>query len=92
MSAIATLGRLSGHQRIAGQLVQSSGGTSIVVIDPATEERIGEVIEASPSDIDQAIAAANAAQRTWRAVNTHRRAEPTSRGVAAHKGKSPTRS
>jgi acyl-CoA reductase-like NAD-dependent aldehyde dehydrogenase len=75
MSAIAAFGRLSGHQRVAGQLMRSSGGTSISVIDPASEERIGEVIEATPGDIDQAVAAANAAQHAWRATNYHRRTE-----------------
>jgi acyl-CoA reductase-like NAD-dependent aldehyde dehydrogenase len=46
------------------------------VIDPATEERIGEIADATPAeDVTQAVAAANAAQRAWRKVNHHRRAE-----------------
>src|SRR5271167_624319 len=75
MCAIAAFKRLSGHQRIGGGLVRSSGGTSIGVIDPATEQRIGEIADATPADIDQAVAVANAAQRAWRTVNYHRRAE-----------------
>src|SRR5450755_2431938 len=75
MSAIAAFKRLSGHQRIAGRLVRSNGETSIGVVDPATEERIGEIADATPADIDQAVAVANAAQRAWRTVNYHRRAE-----------------
>jgi len=35
MCAIAAFKRLSGHQRIGGGLVRSSGGTSIGVINPA---------------------------------------------------------
>ena len=75
MSALTAFGRLSGHQKIAGQLVRSGAGTSIGVIDPATEERIGEIADATSDEIAQAVTAANAAQRAWRTVNYHRRAE-----------------
>jgi acyl-CoA reductase-like NAD-dependent aldehyde dehydrogenase len=75
MSATAAFSRLSGYQRIGGRLVHSNGGAVLDVCDPATEQRIGEIADASPADIDQAVAAANAAQRGWRSVNHHRRAE-----------------
>jgi len=75
MSAKEAFARLSGHQRIAGRLVQSSGSSAISVWDPATEERLGQIPDASAADLDQAVAAANAAQRAWRNVNHHRRAE-----------------
>jgi betaine-aldehyde dehydrogenase len=75
MSATAALKRLSGHQRIAGRIVRAAGSATIAVIDPATEERIGDIVEATPREIADAIAAANAAQRGWRRVNYHRRAE-----------------
>src|SRR5712675_1011540 len=75
MKAETAFARLSGHQRIAGQLVRSSGGEAIDVWDPATEERIGQIADADAADIDQAVAAANSAQRGWRGVNFHRRAE-----------------
>jgi acyl-CoA reductase-like NAD-dependent aldehyde dehydrogenase len=75
MSAKAAFTKLSGLQRIAGQFVHSSGGAAIDVWDPATEERIGQIADATAADIDQAVAAANAAQRSWRNVNHHRRAE-----------------
>lgn len=75
MSAVEAFSRLSGHQRIAGRLVRSTGGAAIGVTDPATEERIGEIADAAPAEIDEAVAAANAAQRAWRTVNHHRRAE-----------------
>src|SRR6202453_5094160 len=74
MGATAAFARLSGHQRIEGQLVRA-GGASIAVIDPATEDLIGEISEADPGDIAHSVAAANAAQRSWRGVNHHRRAE-----------------
>ena len=75
MSAIAAFSRLSGHQRIAGQLMRSEGGPTFSVSDPATEERIGEIAEATSRDVDRAVEAANTAQRAWRKVNYHRRAE-----------------
>jgi acyl-CoA reductase-like NAD-dependent aldehyde dehydrogenase len=75
MTAKQSFARLSGLQRIAGRLVQSSGDSSISVSDPATEERLGQIADATAADVDQAVAAANAAQRGWRAVNHHRRAE-----------------
>lgn len=75
MSAIAAFNRLSGHQRIAGQLVRTAGAGAIDVIDPATENRIGEILDATAADIAQAVSVANAAQQAWRGVNYHRRAE-----------------
>jgi acyl-CoA reductase-like NAD-dependent aldehyde dehydrogenase len=75
MSAKAAFKKLSGLQRIAGRLVPSSGGAAIDVTDPATEERIGQIAQATPADVDQAVAAANSAQSSWRNVNHHRRAE-----------------
>jgi acyl-CoA reductase-like NAD-dependent aldehyde dehydrogenase len=75
MGAKAAFTKLSGYQRIAGQLVRSGGAAAIDVWDPATEERLGQIADATPADIDQAVAAANAAQRSWRKVNHHRRAE-----------------
>jgi acyl-CoA reductase-like NAD-dependent aldehyde dehydrogenase len=75
MSAIAAFDRLSGYQRIAGELVRSKGSTSIGVVDPATEDLVGEIAEATSADIAQVVMAANSAQRAWRKVNYHRRAE-----------------
>jgi acyl-CoA reductase-like NAD-dependent aldehyde dehydrogenase len=75
MGARQAFAKLSGHQRIGGRLVQASGASLITVADPATEERLGEIADATAADIDQAVAAANEAQRGWRNVNHHRRAE-----------------
>jgi acyl-CoA reductase-like NAD-dependent aldehyde dehydrogenase len=75
MSATAAFTRLSGHQRISGQLLPSGGGAAIDVWDPATEQRIGQIADATAADVDRAVAAANEAQRGWRGVNYHRRAE-----------------
>src|SRR5258708_20316376 len=75
MDAKTALGRLSGQQGIAGRLVRASGGEAIDVWDPGTEERISQIADADSADIDQAVASANSAQRSWRSVNFHRRAE-----------------
>ena len=75
MDATARFNILSGRHRIDGALRRAAGKQSLAVIDPATEQRIGEVVEATHGEIDAAIAAANAAQRRWASVNYHRRAE-----------------
>jgi acyl-CoA reductase-like NAD-dependent aldehyde dehydrogenase len=75
MTARAAFNRLSGCQRIDGQWAPASAGISFAVIDPATEEQIGEIVEATSEDIALAVSVANQAQRAWRKVNHHRRAE-----------------
>lgn len=75
MSAKAAFARLSGFQRLAGELIRSTGSASIAVTDPATEEIVGHIADASTADIGHAIAAANQVQRRWRTTNHHRRAE-----------------
>ncbi len=75
MDARMTLTRLSDHHRIGGTLQRAAGISVLDVIDPATEDRVGSIVEATPEEIAQAIATANEAQRSWRLVNYHRRAE-----------------
>ena len=75
LGALEAFRRLSGQQRIAGGLARSAGGGAIDVIDPATEERVGEIATANATDIELAVATANHAQGAWRKVNYHRRAE-----------------
>lgn len=75
MDAIAALKALSGHHRIGGGLVRGTGTDAITVSDPATEQPNGEIIEATPAEVSMAIDIANRAQRGWRTINHHRRAE-----------------
>ncbi|HEX3848492.1 MAG TPA: aldehyde dehydrogenase family protein [Steroidobacteraceae bacterium] len=75
MDAAAAFARLSGHQRIGGRLVRSSGGAALDVSDPATEQRNGQIADATAADIDEAVSIANTVQCGWRTVNHHRRAE-----------------
>ena len=75
MSIASLISQLSGRHLIAGERVRGTGGERQRVIDPATEEAIGEIVEATPAEVEHAIRTANAAQRAWRKVNYHRRAE-----------------
>jgi betaine-aldehyde dehydrogenase len=75
MGAVTALKQLSSHHRIGGELRRASGSNTLAVIDPATEARIGEIVEATPAELEAAVAAANAAQRGWSKLNYHRRAE-----------------
>ncbi len=75
MDALNAFSTLSNRHLIEGRLVAASGVRVHAVIDPATEEKIGEVTDATSAEIDLAVAVANAAQRRWRKVNYHKRAE-----------------
>jgi lactaldehyde dehydrogenase/glycolaldehyde dehydrogenase len=50
---------------IDGEFVEHSGGETLPVINPATEEVIAEVPTATPVDVDTAVLAADAAQPAW---------------------------
>jgi betaine-aldehyde dehydrogenase len=75
MSAIDEFKALSGHHRIGGALARAAGTQSLAVIDPATEQPVGEIVEATPAEIAAAIAAARFAQRDWAKSNYHRRVD-----------------
>jgi aldehyde dehydrogenase (NAD+) len=53
---------------IGGAFVPSQGGTRTSDINPATEEPIAEVTEATEADVDRAVEAATAAYPRWRAL------------------------
>ncbi|MDP9064518.1 MAG: aldehyde dehydrogenase family protein [Pseudomonadota bacterium] len=75
MNAIDTFKRLAGKHLIDGQLVAGSGTASIAVIDPATEQPVGHIVDATTREIELAVEVANTAQRSWRKVNYHKRSE-----------------
>jgi acyl-CoA reductase-like NAD-dependent aldehyde dehydrogenase len=60
---------------IGGEYVESTSSTVTEVENPATEEVIAEVPDASSEDIDRAVDAARRAQREWRRVDTLERAQ-----------------
>jgi acyl-CoA reductase-like NAD-dependent aldehyde dehydrogenase len=75
MNALTAFTELSGRHLIGEELVAATGTLRSPVIDPATEAQVGEIAVATATEIDQAIAIANDAQRRWHKVNYHRRAE-----------------
>jgi aldehyde dehydrogenase (NAD+) len=61
---------------IDGRFVDSSGGGSFKTINPATEEVLAEVSEASEADVDLAVAAARRAYtQTWGVMSGRERAK-----------------
>ncbi len=60
---------------IDGEYVASDSGRVIEVENPATEEVIAEVPDASTTDVDRAVKAARRAQREWRRLDHLARAE-----------------
>ncbi len=86
---------------INGEFVQGAGGRGDDVVNPATEEVIGRVPFAEPSDVDAAIAAAKAAFPGWRdagpdfrsgillkaAALLHQRADEIGRVMTLEEGK-----
>ena len=58
---------------IDGAWTKGAGGRTIPVINPATEEVIGQVAHAEKSDLDRALAAADKAFKQWRKVSAYER-------------------
>ena len=58
---------------IDGAWTKGAGGRTIPVINPATEEVIGQVAHAEKSDLDRALAAADKGFRQWRKVSAYER-------------------
>ena len=53
---------------IGGAFVEPEGGKRFATVNPATEATLSQVAEASPADVDRAVAAARAALPTWSAL------------------------
>jgi succinate-semialdehyde dehydrogenase/glutarate-semialdehyde dehydrogenase len=58
---------------IAGEWCQGGSGRTAPVVNPATEETIGEVPLATPADLDRALEAAEHGFRVWRATSVAKR-------------------
>lgn len=68
MDVVAKHRELSGRICVNGSLMDSAG-ERYPVINPATEEVIGEIAETTPHEIDVAITEAAAAQKRWWALS-----------------------
>ena len=75
MDALTAFKQLTNHHLIDGALTAARGSKTLPVIDPATAARVGEIIDATPEEIERAVAIANQAQKKWRKVNYHKRSE-----------------
>lgn len=62
-------------QFINGEFVDSHATNTIQVLNPATNEVIGEVAEGDEQDLKVAVAGAKEAQKAWASVNRVKRAE-----------------
>ena len=74
MSVPKQMSRLSRGLYVRGAVVESSG-EHWTVFDPATEESLGEVADATDAEVDDALAAANGAWKGWWALSALERAE-----------------
>ena len=59
------LNRVSGAVFRSGEITRSAGTQGLDVIDPATENVLGTLVDSTPDEIDACIGEANAAQRHW---------------------------
>ncbi|MFJ9541371.1 NAD-dependent succinate-semialdehyde dehydrogenase [Streptomyces sp. NPDC101225] len=60
---------------IAGEWCQGGTGRTVPIVDPATEEAIGEVPLATAGDLDRALEAADRGFRTWSNTSVARRTQ-----------------
>jgi betaine-aldehyde dehydrogenase len=75
MTVQALFRQFSDCHLISGRLVKGKGETHTSVIDPATEEVLGTITDATSAEVENAVAVANQAQKLWRKVDYHQRAE-----------------
>jgi acyl-CoA reductase-like NAD-dependent aldehyde dehydrogenase len=66
---------MRGMMLIGGELVESESGAWLESINPATEETLGHVPQATAKDVDNAVAAAEKAHPAWAAIEPKERAK-----------------
>ena len=74
-AALDAIRRLSGHIYLDGVLHRSAAGVAIPVVDPATEQVLGEIADATDAEVDAAVERAGIAQKPWRRLDARTRAE-----------------
>jgi len=62
-----------GHMLIGGDLVAADAGNWIDSVNPANEEKIGEIPAGDAADVNKAVAAAEKAQPAWAALDIKER-------------------
>src|SRR2546423_6384533 len=66
---------MRGMMLIGGELVPSEAGEWLESVNPANEEILGHVPQATASDCNHAVAAAEAAHPAWAALATKKRSK-----------------
>jgi acyl-CoA reductase-like NAD-dependent aldehyde dehydrogenase len=74
MNAVSDFRWLSGRLFLDGEFVKSGSSTLLEVIDPATEDSIGQIADATDHEVDDAIVIAGRAQKEWHAIDARSRA------------------
>jgi len=74
MSALDEFARLSGKLFVGGKYISSTTTAHLDVIEPATEDRLGQIADATDSEVDQAIDVASLARRKWLSMDARSRA------------------
>jgi betaine-aldehyde dehydrogenase len=75
MTALDEFSKLSGSYFVNHEFRMSASDASLDVIDPASEDVIGQIPDCTEDEVNQVIAAANVAQKKWAAQNGLTRAE-----------------
>ncbi len=74
MTTLKTFLSLSGKLFVGGDYVDSAATSHFDVIEPATEERIGQIADTTDVEVDAAIDTALTAGETWNAIDMRSRA------------------
>jgi acyl-CoA reductase-like NAD-dependent aldehyde dehydrogenase len=74
MSALSEFARLSGKLFIGGEYVASAATAHMDVIEPATEDNLGQIADTTDAEVDQAIEVAASARRKWTSMDARSRA------------------
>jgi acyl-CoA reductase-like NAD-dependent aldehyde dehydrogenase len=74
MTALKTFQSLSGKLFVGGAYVDSAATVRLDVIEPATEDRIGQIADATDGEVDAAMDVALTAGKTWNAIDMRSRA------------------
>ena len=75
MTALDEFSNLSGSYFVNHEFRMSTSDASFDVIDPASEDVIGQIPDCTEDEVNQVIATANVAQKMWAAQNGLTRAE-----------------
>lgn len=74
MSTLKTFADLSGKLFVGGAYVASAASQHFYVLEPATEDRIGQIADTTDAEVDGAIDAALTAGKAWNAIDMRSRA------------------